>query len=80
VRAVGGLDDTVENERTGFKFEALGVNELAQAIATAVYTYHERPEHFRMMQFHAMKKPMGWGHASRQYEAVYRLAMARRGR
>jgi starch synthase len=80
VRAVGGLDDTVENERTGFKFEALGVNELAQAIATAVYTYHERPEHFRMMQYHAMKKPVGWGHASRQYEAVYRLAMARRGR
>jgi starch synthase len=80
VRAVGGLDDTVENERTGFKFDTLGVNELAQAIATAVYTYHERPEHFRMMQYHAMKKPMGWGHASRQYEALYRLAMARRGR
>jgi starch synthase len=80
VRAVGGLDDTVENDRTGFKFDTLGVNELAQAIATAVYTYHERPEHFRMMQYHAMKKPMGWEHASRQYEALYRLAMARRGR
>ncbi len=78
VRAVGGLDDTVENDRTGFKFEELDADELAQAVATAVYTYHERPEHFRMMQYHAMNKPMGWAHASRQYEALYRLALARR--
>jgi starch synthase len=80
VRAVGGLDDTVENERTGFKFEALDADELAQSVATAVYTYHERPDHFRVMQYHSMQKPMGWDHASRQYEALYRLAMARRQR
>ncbi len=78
VRAIGGLDDTVEHDRTGFKFEALDAGELAQAVATAVYTYHERPEHFRMMQYHAMTKPMGWGHAAQQYEALYRLAVARR--
>jgi starch synthase len=78
VRAVGGLDDTVEHERTGFKFEELDADELAQAVATAVYTYHERPEHFRMMQYHAMTKAVGWGHAAQQYEALYRLATARR--
>ena len=39
---------------------------------------NERPEHFRMMQYHAMRKPMGWAHASMQYEALYRLASARR--
>jgi starch synthase len=80
VRAVGGLDDTVENDRTGFKFEALDAGNLAQTVATAVYTYHERPEHFRMMQLYAMEKPVGWAHAARQYEALYRLALARRGR
>ncbi len=80
VRAVGGLDDTVEHDRTGFKFEQLDADGLAQAVATAVYTYHERPEHFRLMQYHAMSKPMGWGHASRQYEALYRMALARKGR
>jgi starch synthase len=53
-------------------------DELAQAVAVAVYTYHERPEHFRMMQHRAMTKPMGWRHAARQYEALYRLAIARR--
>jgi starch synthase len=78
VRAVGGLDDTVENEVTGFKFESLHPEELAQAVAWAVFTYHERPEQFRAMQHHAMSKPMGWTHASRQYEALYRMAVARR--
>jgi starch synthase len=80
VRAVGGLDDTVENEVTGFKFDALDPDDLGQAVALAVFTYHERPEHFRMMQHRAMSKPMGWSHAAHQYEALYRLAMARRRR
>jgi starch synthase len=78
VRAVGGLDDTIEHDVTGFKFQNLDPDELGQAVANAVYTYHERPEHFRMMQYRAMKKPMGWGHACRQYEALYRMATARR--
>jgi starch synthase len=78
VRAVGGLDDTVENEVTGFKFEEMSASALAQAIAWAVYTYHERPEAFRGMQYRAMTKTMGWQQASRQYEALYRLAIARR--
>jgi starch synthase len=78
VRAVGGLDDTVEHDVTGFKFKNLDPDDLSQAVAVAVYTYHERPEHFRMMQYHAMRKPMGWAHASRQYEALYRMAIAKR--
>jgi starch synthase len=80
VRAVGGLDDTVEDDKTGFKFKNLDPDELAQTVAVAVYTYHERPEHFRMMQYQAMRKPMGWSNASKQYEALYRLAVARKNR
>jgi starch synthase len=80
VRAIGGLDDTVEHDRTGFKFEELDADELGQALATAVYAYHERPEHFRTMQYDSMRKPMSWRHAARQYEALYRLACARRRR
>jgi starch synthase len=30
------------------------------------------------MQYTSMTKPMGWGHAASQYEALYRLATARR--
>lgn len=78
VRAVGGLDDTVDNEVTGFKFDELSPDALAQAVAWAVFLYQHQPEKFREMQIRSMRKPMGWGHASRQYEALYRMAMARR--
>lgn len=78
VRAVGGLDDTVENDATGFKFEDLTPEALSGTSAWAVEVYRRRPEKFREMQFRAMQKPMGWSHASRQYEALYRLAISRR--
>lgn len=78
VRGVGGLDDTVESEVTGFKFYDLTPESLAQTMAYAIHVYRDRPLHFLHMQERAMRKPMGWTHASRQYEACYRLAMARR--
>ncbi len=78
VRAVGGLDDTVENAETGFKFTDLTEDALVATIAWAVGVYTRAPEHFRAMQVRAMQKPMGWGHAARNYEALYRLAMLRR--
>ena len=78
VRAVGGLDDTVENEVTGFKFDELSADALAQTVAWAVYVMRNHPEAHREMQLRSMTKPMGWSHASRQYEALYRMAIARR--
>ncbi|MEZ4297957.1 MAG: glycogen synthase GlgA [Polyangiaceae bacterium] len=78
VRAVGGLDDTVDNYVTGFKFHELSGAALGQCVEWALHAYwHERP-HFRAMQRRAMLKPMGWDHAARQYEAMFRLSMARR--
>jgi starch synthase len=78
VRAVGGLDDTVENGETGFKFQDLTEDALVATIAWALGVYERAPEHFRAMQIRAMQKPMGWSHAARNYEALYRLAMLRR--
>jgi len=78
VRAVGGLDDTVDNGETGFKFHDLTEDALVATIAWAVGVYKNDPGHFRAMQLRSMQKPMGWGHAARHYEALYRLAMRRR--
>jgi starch synthase len=78
VRAVGGLDDTVDNFATGFKFWDDSADALAQCAAWAVHVYRHDPAHFRAMQLRAMDKPMGWSHACKQYEALYRLAMRRR--
>lgn len=78
VRAVGGLNDTVDHFVTGFKFDELSAAALAQCVEWAVYAYREEPSHFRAMMRRAMAKPMGWGHACRQYEAMFRLAISRR--
>ena len=73
-----GLDDTVDNFATGFKFTELSSDALASTVAWAVRTYREEPAHFRTMQHRAMTKPLGWSHAARQYDALYRMAVARR--
>jgi starch synthase len=78
VRAVGGLDDTVDNGRTGFKFHEASADALYETTAWAVSVYRDDPHQFRDMQVEAMQKPMGWSSASRQYEALYRLAVRRR--
>jgi starch synthase len=78
VRSVGGLDDTVDNFVTGFKFDELSGEALAQCVGWAAYAYENEPDHFRAMQIRAMQKPVGWAHASRQYEAMFRLAVTRR--
>jgi starch synthase len=78
VRAVGGLDDTVEDGVTGFKFRELSSDALATTVAWAIHVYRTRPAQFRMMQEQSMRKRMGWDQAARQYEAIYRLAMGRR--
>ncbi len=78
VRGVGGLEDTVEHNTTGFKFDSLDEASLFGTVAWAVHLYREDAPRFRRMQWLAMQKPMGWKHAARPYEALYRFAMARR--
>jgi starch synthase len=75
VRAVGGLDDTVEHGRTGFKFDALDATTLVNAVREAARCRRKTPEHFHAMQRAAMSKPMGWDHAASQYAALYRLTL-----
>ncbi len=78
VRAVGGLDDTVDNGVTGFKFEDLTVDALVGTVRWATATYRGEPDRFRSMQRRAMTRSMGWAQAARQYEALYRLATSKR--
>jgi starch synthase len=78
VRAVGGLDDTVESFMTGFKFHDLTASTLAQTVLFATYMYREHPAHIASMRIRSMSKPFGWDHTSPQYEALYRMAIRRR--
>jgi len=79
VRAVGGLEDTVESGVTGFKFKDLTGDALLRTVLWALGIYANDPGRFRAMQLRAMQKSLGWSHTARQYEALYRLAKGRRG-
>jgi starch synthase len=78
VRATGGLDDTVDNGRTGFKFDDLTPEALLGTIDWALSVYARSPDQLRAMQQRAMRKSMGWSMIARQYEALYRLAVRQR--
>jgi len=83
VRAVGGLDDTIEHfdPRTGrgngFKFRDYDVTGLLWAVGEALACY-ARPEEWRRVQRNGMAADFSWDAAARRYVDLYReLARAR---
>jgi starch synthase len=84
VRATGGLIDTVENYEqasgrgTGFVFNDLDVDSLANTIGWAFSTWHDRPHHIDALRRRGMRRDFSWDRAAREYERMYRLAVARR--
>ncbi len=84
VRAVGGLDDSVENfdERTGagtgFKFHDLTAGALFDTVGWAVHTWYNRKDALQRLIRQAMAQRFTWEDAARRYELLYRLAVARR--
>lgn len=84
VRAVGGLDDTVEQfdaaagQGTGFKLWDLDADSLLATVAWALDVFRNDPQSFAAMQTRAMKKASGWDVAAQRYADVYRWALERR--
>ncbi len=84
VRATGGLVDTVVNYDestgggTGFMFQDLTPDALANTIGWALSTWHDRPHHVAAMRRRAMAQDFSWDRAARAYERLYRDAYARR--
>jgi starch synthase len=84
VRATGGLRDTVQNYDessgggTGFMFEDLHPDALANTIGWAVSTWFDRPDHIATMRRRAMAQDFSWDRAARQYLDLYLRAYERR--
>lgn len=84
VRRTGGLADTVENydeargAGTGFCFDDLSADALANTVGWALSTYHDRPQHFRKLQENGMRQDFSWDRAAAQYETLYLEAFRRR--
>lgn len=80
VRAVGGLDDTVENfdrvnsTGNGFKFKAFSADKFLEKIYEAAFAYAE-PETWRRIQRNGMTVDNSWENAARKYVQLYQMTL-----
>jgi starch synthase len=86
VRAVGGLDDTIEqwSPRTrkgnGFKFREDTAEALARTLGRAIAAFGD-PKSWRAIQLDGMRRDHSWDASAREYVKVYEKAIrARRQR
>jgi starch synthase len=71
VHAVGGLRDTVDDPRTGIRFDVPTVQALAAAVERGVRLFRDRPA-FDAVQSTAMARDSSWAASAREYSALYR--------
>jgi starch synthase len=85
VRAVGGLEDTVEDynsqtdQGTGFKFKEYDEEKLFQTLHRALTIYRDKPRWKRLIQ-RAMSQDFSWGKSAAQYESLYQKALEKKGK
>lgn len=81
VRAVGGLDDTINNfdrvqgTGNGFKFSEFSSDKFLEKIYEAIFTYAE-PDAWRRLQINGMTEDNSWENAARKYISLYRRTLA----
>lgn len=79
VRAVGGLDDTIQafspraKKANGFKFEAATPEALARTVRQAVRVFR-RSDWWTALQARGMREDHSWETSAREYVKVYRRA------
>ncbi len=80
VRAVGGLDDTIQNfdrvngKGNGFKFNEFRADKFLEKIYEAVFTFAE-PDAWRRLQYNGMTEDNSWENAARKYVSLYNLTL-----
>jgi len=81
VRAVGGLDDTIENynpfskEGNGFKFWDATRDALYNTVKWAVDTWKSDKEGIEKMINYAMRQRFSWEKSAKEYEKLYLKAL-----
>jgi starch synthase len=80
VRAVGGLDDTVEDYDgasggTGFKFAEYRPQAMLSALRRAIDVYRDR-DAWRGIVTRGMAKDFSWQHSGAEYEALFERLLA----
>ena len=77
VRAVGGLNDSIEdynlnrNNGTGFKFTPYSAPALAATLERALALYREKPQSWWRLRRRAMACDFSWSQSAARYEELY---------
>jgi starch synthase len=80
VRAVGGLDDTVENfdlvggTGNGFKFNEFRADRFLEKIYESLFAYADG-DAWRKLQWNGMNEDNSWENAARKYVRLYQMTM-----
>ncbi len=83
VRAVGGLDDTIEDydpateQGTGFKFKEYSAPSMLAAIQKALQVYQDRPR-WEILMMRGMAADFSWDRSARTYLQVYQDILAKK--
>lgn len=78
VRAVGGLDDTVQNfdavngKGNGFKFSQFRADRFLEKIYEALFAYYDK-DAWRKLQWNGMNEDHSWQNAARKYVQLYNM-------
>ena len=70
VRAVGGLADTVRDDKTGFVFEEYTPEALWATLERALEAF-KNPRKWRALQAAGMKQDYSWDRSAREYVRIY---------
>lgn len=79
VRAVGGLEDTVQNfdivseTGNGFKFKEFRADKFLEKIYESLFAYYDK-DAWRKLQWNGMNEDNSWENAARKYVQLYTLA------
>ncbi len=76
-RCVGGLTDTIDDEKTGLLFDGYTPQAFDEAVDRAIVVYRNK-EKYRAMTLSGMKCDFSWKGPLAQYTKVYQRALARR--
>lgn len=82
VRAVGGLDDTIEDDpanpagRTGFKFSDYTTDAMLAAVERALRAYRNADE-WRAIMKRCMDQDFSWEKSAQEYKRLYERAIQR---
>ena len=83
VRAVGGLDDTVEDynpqtgQGTGFKFKEYEPEKFWQTIQRALNLFRDK-SHWTLLMQRAMAQDFSWAKSAEAYQQLYRKAIEKK--